>query len=173
MIVVVHTLALGPQWCFLRGFRHTASLFFRSASPWTQESRGHPRHPIEAVRLYGTSRFRWGSHCFRRRRSFGLTLALVFLARKNDRNFQPSEIANISPGAEICNLTWLESADSVLAKQVPVQSSTVHVRSQNLATFIRRSDWSVPWLQSRDIMINVFIICHMSVTMVLTNQIDG
>ena len=25
--------------------------FFRSALPWTQESRGHPRHPIEAVRL--------------------------------------------------------------------------------------------------------------------------
>ena len=74
-----------------------------------------------------------------------------FLARKNDRNFQPCEIANISPGAEICNLTWLESADSVLAKQVPVQSSRVHVRSQNLATFIHRSDWSVPWLQTCDI----------------------
>ena len=76
-----------------------------------------------------------------------------FLARKkkNDRNFQPCEIANIRPRAEICNLTWLESADSVLAKQVPVQSSRVHVRSQNLATFIRRSDWSVPWLQTCDI----------------------
>ena len=74
-----------------------------------------------------------------------------FLARKNDRNFQPCEIANIRPRAEICNLTWLESADSVLAKQVPVQSSKVHVRSQNLATFIRRSDWSVPWLQTCDI----------------------
>ena len=74
-----------------------------------------------------------------------------FLARKNDRNFQPCEIANISPRAEICNLTWLESADSVLAKQVPVQSSKVHVRSQNLTTFIRRSDWSVPWLQTCDI----------------------
>ena len=74
-----------------------------------------------------------------------------FLARKNDRNFQPCEIANIRPRAEICNLTWLESADSVLAKQVPVQSSRVHVRSQNLATFIRRSDWSVPWLETCDI----------------------
>ena len=76
-----------------------------------------------------------------------------FLARKNDRNFQPFEIANISPmpRAEICNFTWLESADSVLAKQVPVQSSKVHVRSQNLARFIRRSDWSVPWLQTCDI----------------------
>ena len=68
-----------------------------------------------------------------------------FLARKHDRNFQPCEIANLRPRAEICNLTWLESADSVLAKQVPVQSSRVdlHVRSQNLATFIRRSDCRV------------------------------
>ena len=74
-----------------------------------------------------------------------------FLARKNDRNFQPCEIANIRPRTEICNLTWLESADSVLTKQVPVQSSRVHVRSQDLATFIRRSDWSVPWLQTCDI----------------------
>ena len=40
--------------------------------------------------------------------------------------------------------TWLESAVLVLAKQVPVQSSRVHVRSQNLATFVCRSDLSLP-----------------------------
>ena len=79
------------------------------------------------------------------------TLRESFLAQKIDRNFQRCEIAIISPRAEVCNLTWLESADSVLAKQVPVQSSRVHVRSQNLARFIRRSDWSVPWFQTCDI----------------------
>ena len=31
-----------------------------------------------------------------------------------------------------CNLTWLESADSVLAKQVPVQSSRVHVQRSSV-----------------------------------------
>ena len=71
--------------------------------------------------------------------------------QKPSLRLQPCEIANISHRAEICNIAWLESAASVLAKQVQVQRSRVHVRSQNLATFVRRSDWSVPWLQTRDL----------------------
>ena len=71
--------------------------------------------------------------------------------QKPSLRLQPCEIANISPRAENCNIAWLESADSMLAEQVPVQRPRVHVRSQNLALFARRSDWSVPWLHLRDI----------------------
>ena len=74
-----------------------------------------------------------------------------FLARKTKETFSHVRLQISALRRRFCNLTWLESADSVLAKQVLVQSSRVHVRSQNLATFIRRYDWSVPWLQTCDI----------------------
>ena len=41
--------------------------------------------------------------------------------QKPSLRLQPCEIVNISPRAEICNIAWPESADSVLAEQVPVQ----------------------------------------------------
>ena len=115
--------------------------------PWRAEMQ--PNCPGYQERLCLSSWNRYSTRTGKARKN--RTRKESFLARKNDRNFQPCEIANIRPRAEICNLTWLESADSVLAKQVPVQSSKVHVRSQNLATFIRRSDLSVPWLQTCDI----------------------
>ena len=116
--------------------------------PWRAEMQ--PNCPGYQERLCLSSWNRYSTRTCKARKN--RTRKESFLARKkNDRNFQPCEIANIRPRAEICNLTWLESADSVLAKQVLVQSSTVHVRSQNLATFIRRSDRSVPWLQTCDI----------------------
>ena len=115
--------------------------------PWRAEMQ--PNCPGYQERLCLSSWNRYSTRTGKARKN--RTRKESFLARKNDRNFQPCEIANIRPRAEICNLTWLESAHSVLAKQVPVQSSKVHVRSQNLATFIRRSDWSVPWLQTCDI----------------------
>ena len=115
--------------------------------PWRAEMQ--PNCPGYQERLCLSSWNRYSTRTGKARKN--RTRKESFLARKNDRNFQPCEIANIRPWAEICNLTWLESADSVLAKQVPVQSSRVHVRSQNLATFIRLSDWSVPWLQTCDI----------------------
>ena len=34
----------------------------------------------------------------------------------------------------------------------------VHVRLQNLAMFVRRSDWSVPWLQTGDMIIIYYFI---------------
>ena len=121
--------------------------------PWPAEMQ--PNCPGYQERLCLSSWNRYSTQKKKKRkRRKNRTRRESFLARnKNDRNFQPCEIANISPRAEICNLTWLESADSVMAKQVPVQSSRIdlHVRSQNLATFIRRSDWPVPWLQTCDI----------------------
>ena len=100
--------------------------------PWRAEMQ--PNCPSNQERLCLSSWNRYSTRTGKARKN--RTRRESFLARKNDRNCQPREIANLSPRAEICNLTWLESADSVLAKQVPVQSSKVHVRSQNLATFV-------------------------------------
>ena len=49
--------------------------------------------------------------------------------QKPSLRLQPCEIANISPRAEICNIAWLESVDSVLAEQVPVQRSRAESRN--------------------------------------------
>ena len=139
----IYTISPGSRGSMAKSRPNTAA----RGLPWRTEMQ--PNCPGYQERLCLSSWNRYSTRTGKARKN--RTRKESFLARKNDRNFQPCEIANIRPRAEICNLTWLESADSVLAKQVPVQSSKVHVRSQNLTTFIRRSDWSVPWLETCDI----------------------
>ena len=141
--LILYTISPGSRGSMAKSRHATAA----RGLPWRAEMQ--PNCPGYQERLCLSSWNRYSTRTGKAQKN--RTRKESFLARKNDRNFQPCEIANIRPRAEICNLTWLESADSVLAKQVPVQSSRVHVRSQNLATFIRRSDWSVPWLQTCDI----------------------
>ena len=84
----------------------------------------------------------------------------TLLNRKNDRNRQPCEIAKISPrGGHLQScMAWISF--SVLAKQAPVESSRPEGACE-VAKFVSRYDWSVPWLQTRGIWwgINRFLVC--------------
>ena len=147
-LYILYTISPGSRGSMAKSRHATAARGPQARGlPWRAEMQ--PNCPGYQERLCLSSWNRYSTRTGKARKN--RTRKECFLARKNDRNFQPCEITNIRPRAEICNLTWLESADSVLAKQVPVQSSRVHVRSQNLATFVRRFDWSVPWLQTCDI----------------------
>ena len=71
--------------------------------PWRAEMQ--PNCPGYQERLCLSSWNRYSTRTGKARKN--RTRKESFLARKNDRNFQPCEIANIRPRAEICNLTWL------------------------------------------------------------------
>ena len=69
--------------------------------PWRAEMQ--PNCPGYQERLCLSSWHRYSTRTGKARKN--RTRRESFLARKNDRNFQPCDIPNISPRAEICNLT--------------------------------------------------------------------